>query len=831
MKKTKRILSMLLCLALVIGFIPVFTMPAQAAEGTWTLVTDASSLAAGDQVIIAATDYNYALSTTQNGNNRGRAGITKDGSTVTFGSDVQVLTLENGTATGSFAFSTGDDGYLYAAGGTGKNNYLRTKTTLDATASFNITIKTASTGAVTIKCADATVARNTIMYNNSNSIFSCYASGQQDICLYKLVENTCEHTDWEWEVDASGHHKVCQNEECSEKFFTCTKTVTYTTTETQHTPVCDCGYTGTTADHEFGDYTPVEGGHNRVCGVCEYIEETAECEDSDSDGNCDVCYTAVGCAHEWEDAYNETQHYQVCALCGSTKGEENHETAKTYDDETHTSTCDCGYSVTEKHVLTNGACSGCDFTMKSEAAGSYVKVTDVSDLAVGDKVVIVANDSDFAMSTEQKTNNRGQAEVTKNGDTVTFGDDVQIITLGEGTTSGTFAFYTGTDGYLYASSSSSNYLKTKSELDEGGNSYWMITIADGIATIVAQGDKTHNTIRYNSTSSLFGCYLPTNTMLDICIYKYVENDTEVNVFQADTRLKDTLNLAFHFTVDTTDEVVKAGALITIGDETYNYTATAGTGYYSVEVSGIYAQSIDTMVYIKPYAEFANGLVYGEEKSTSVLKCLEYMYNNENESKETKDVIRDLLNYANAARNYFVAKGTMDAPAQAFNNALAEADRVLAWDDEYRADLATVEETTGDFEPVNGKVFAGIQEALRLRVEFEDPNVAGFVYWNEAEYAANSGNHTVATGTQTFVMDGDVAKGYIENIYAYEMYENFYFRAYNAEGELSETYTRSIAAYVTKEMDDNAGDEAYVELCQAMLIYGNTAMTSDAIVKG
>ena len=35
----------------------------------WSLVTSASSLAVGDEIIIAASDYNYALGTTQNSNN------------------------------------------------------------------------------------------------------------------------------------------------------------------------------------------------------------------------------------------------------------------------------------------------------------------------------------------------------------------------------------------------------------------------------------------------------------------------------------------------------------------------------------------------------------------------------------------------------------------------------------------------------------------------------------------------------------------------------------------------------------------------------------------
>jgi hypothetical protein len=85
-------------------------------KAAWTLVTDASSLEIGDQIIIVATKSNYALSTTQNENNRGQASVTKDGNTntVTFDVGVQIITLEAGIEENTFAFKT-DAGYLYAA--------------------------------------------------------------------------------------------------------------------------------------------------------------------------------------------------------------------------------------------------------------------------------------------------------------------------------------------------------------------------------------------------------------------------------------------------------------------------------------------------------------------------------------------------------------------------------------------------------------------------------------------------------------------------------------------------------------------------------------------
>ena len=98
----------------------IFALGTVQAEKGWQLVTSTSSLSAGDSVIIVAADYDYALSTTQQTNNRAATAITKSGDIAVITSDVQILTLEAGVSAGTFAFNTGS-GYLYAAA-TGSNN-------------------------------------------------------------------------------------------------------------------------------------------------------------------------------------------------------------------------------------------------------------------------------------------------------------------------------------------------------------------------------------------------------------------------------------------------------------------------------------------------------------------------------------------------------------------------------------------------------------------------------------------------------------------------------------------------------------------------------------
>ena len=100
-----------------------------------------------------------------------------------------------------------------------------------------------------------------------------------------------------------------------------------------------------------------------------------------------------------------------------------------------------------------------------------------------------------------------------NGGVITYlADDVQIILLEEGVVEGTYAFNVG-NGYLAASSSSSNYVATSTTLDADGS--WKIVINDGLAVITAQGDKSRNILQYNTSSPRFSCYKGTQQSVNI----------------------------------------------------------------------------------------------------------------------------------------------------------------------------------------------------------------------------------------------------------------------------------------------------------------------------
>jgi uncharacterized repeat protein (TIGR02543 family) len=154
------------------------------------------------------------------------------------------------------------------------------------------------------------------------------------------------------------------------------------------------------------------------------------------------------------------------------------------------------------------------------ASDAYELVTDASQLVAGNLVVIAAAASDYAISTTQNSNNRARAAITKSGTTITLTSDVCEFVLGGST--GAWTFYDGDgiggdNGFIYAASSSSNHLKTQA--NSNANGQWAITFTDNVTKVVAQGTNTHNDLRYNSSNSLFSCYLPTNTdMANVCLY-------------------------------------------------------------------------------------------------------------------------------------------------------------------------------------------------------------------------------------------------------------------------------------------------------------------------
>lgn len=147
----------------------------------YTLVTDASTLADGDAIIIVSGSK--ALGTTQNQNNRAAADVVVANNAINEpGADVQKLVLAK--SGNYYFFYTGEDGYLYAA--SSSSNHLKTEETADMNAAATINISGENSEA-TIKF-NGQYTRNNMRCNSD--IFSCYATGASTgtaVQIYKEV--------------------------------------------------------------------------------------------------------------------------------------------------------------------------------------------------------------------------------------------------------------------------------------------------------------------------------------------------------------------------------------------------------------------------------------------------------------------------------------------------------------------------------------------------------------------------------------------------------------------------------------------------------------------
>ena len=144
------------------------------------------------------------------------------------------------------------------------------------------------------------------------------------------------------------------------------------------------------------------------------------------------------------------------------------------------------------------------------------------------KHYIITNGTDKAMGA-QGGNNRPAADVEiENGVATVSSADVYEFVINGPDADGYYTIYDARNpGYLYAASSSSNYLKTQISNDDNGR--WSISINEGVASIVAQGTNTRNVMQYNSSSSLFACY---SSASQSSVYLYVkDNDTNYEFYK------------------------------------------------------------------------------------------------------------------------------------------------------------------------------------------------------------------------------------------------------------------------------------------------------------
>ncbi|MDY2720447.1 MAG: InlB B-repeat-containing protein, partial [Candidatus Faecousia sp.] len=484
-------------------------------SGEWKLVSDASTLAAGAQLLIASNAKGFvagAISSSVMTNIA--ATFATDYSTVTKPDTAVVLTLG------------GSEGAWTLANASGQ--------LLGATAAKKLAWGSGTTTwSISISGNDATIQNGTstygrFLYNVGSPRFTTYTSatsatmllpqlymldGSAGTTYYTTAPTTCEHANT---VNTDAVAATCTS-------------VGYTAGVYCN----DCGkyISGheeiAMTDHTYGDWTSNSNGtHSRTCSVCSNVE-TADCTYTTSTSGATTTYTCSVCGYSYSET-KDTYTVTYSAPSGTTTADVvdgnsvTLPTAEAVDGYTFkgwVTAAIAAETTTAPTVLTGTYTPTASVTLyavytrteTTTGSGSsvYTLVTDPAQLQIGSSIIFTMNGTETgAMSATQGTNNR--ASVTggvKSDDLSTFtpAEGTGEFVLGYGTTDGTYSFYdNGNSGYLYAASSSKNYLRTQSTLDANGS--WKIAISSNEATITAQGSNTRNILRYNSTSKLFSCY-------------------------------------------------------------------------------------------------------------------------------------------------------------------------------------------------------------------------------------------------------------------------------------------------------------------------------------
>jgi len=131
----------------------------------------------------------------------------------------------------------------------------------------------------------------------------------------------------------------------------------------------------------------------------------------------------------------------------------------------------------------------------------------------------------------QNSNNRAAVNVTLDGDKISITDEaVKEVVICGPDANGFYTIYES--GYLYAASSSKNYLRSD-ETKADANGLWQIDIdaATGKASVSAPGSSNNNVMQYN-TSGLFSCYASA-TQKPVYLYERDDEETPVASYTRD----------------------------------------------------------------------------------------------------------------------------------------------------------------------------------------------------------------------------------------------------------------------------------------------------------
>ncbi len=212
----------------------------------------------------------------------------------------------------------------------------------------------------------------------------------------------------------------------------------------------------------------------------------------------------------------------------------------------------------------------------------------------------------------QNDNNRAAVAGTLSEGVFTPGENTMSFTLVAQEEEGVFALQASNGEYLYAASSSKNYLKRQATLDD--NAKWTLTATSA----VANGSNTHNDLKFNATNSpkIFSCYTGGQTAIQFYVPKPVTptkySVTVLDLIDHGTVVSDKAEAEENETVTLTITADEGFTLTELWVNMDNVVSSVSAGTYSfsmpaedVEISALFTQTTPS------YTEVRNGLNAGE----------------------------------------------------------------------------------------------------------------------------------------------------------------------------------------------------------------------------
>ena len=176
---------------------------------------------------------------------------------------------------------------------------------------------------------------------------------------------------------------------------------------------------------------------------------------------------------------------------------------------------------------------------------------------------------------------------------------MHLAKVTEGDYAGFYTIKDASGNYLYAASSSANYLKGKATID-GANYYWAVEKeSDGTFSIKATKSSNRNVMQFNSSNSVFSCYASASQKpVTLYPYSWVVEDTNApqpsgtgtlddpyNALGAVDAVKD-LTWTSNTDYESTDDVYVKGKISRIADKgTFTEGGTYGNASFYVSEDG------------------------------------------------------------------------------------------------------------------------------------------------------------------------------------------------------------------------------------------------------